>query len=80
MVLLRVIADSGNEAHGFERHAFHCPSCGDVDQMLIFNRDAASIDLKHVQVDPAPSTPSVKSEGWVQVLARLTQYYRLRLY
>jgi hypothetical protein len=77
MVLLRVITDSSNEAHEFERHTLHCPSCGDVEQILISNRDAASHDREHVEVHPALSVLSIKREEWAQKLARLAQYYRL---
>jgi hypothetical protein len=56
MTLKQVVADNSMPVPGFERHTFECPSCGDVEQRLIFNRHAQD-EAQPVQVSAPPVSP-----------------------
>jgi hypothetical protein len=65
MVVMQVVVDSTMSVPGFERHTFQCPSCGDVEQRLMFNRgaqdEARPVEVPAPQVAPASAT--VNPEG-----------------
>ena len=67
MVVMHVVADNTMPVPGFERHTFQCPSCGDVEQRLIFNRgrqdetEPAQVAAPPVSPGPIPVNPETAS-------------------
>jgi hypothetical protein len=57
MVVMQVVADDTMAVPGFERHTFQCPSCGDVEQRLIFNRQRKD-EAQPAQVAAPPVSPT----------------------
>jgi hypothetical protein len=62
MVVMHVVADNTMPVAGFERHTFQCPSCGDVEQRLMFNRHGQD-EAQPVQVSSPPVSPGPVSPG-----------------
>src|SRR5262245_2656317 len=60
MAVINVVADNTMPVPGFERHTFQCPSCGDVEQRLMFNRGAQD-EARPVEVSAPPVSPASAS-------------------
>jgi hypothetical protein len=61
MALMNVRPDESMGVAGFERHTLQCPSCGDVEHRLIFNRERAAREAEQARVSAPPVSPAATS-------------------
>jgi hypothetical protein len=62
MILIKAVPDESVGVSGFDRHTLQCPSCGDVEERLVFSARAGSRTADVPSQEAPPVSPDVVEE------------------